>query len=389
MFFPLFFFLLPSFSSYCTLAVVDACVFSIDLTRIPSFSDSCCCNHGGRCTCSHKREHPHLDTVPESDSEDEVSTKTSSTKCDVRSRRRADTSRSDGSILSFDTNGHHKPTHKLIKTSQKAAPYTLSRTNSLHNRSADNLSGMSYSTSPTDMYSSGSRDAAGRARRKSKSATGSPLMAPTSLAQLNGQLPPLDLSGIEYPPYVPNSADFFGSLSDHEQPMFSAGLSTSVDWSHYDGLEFASKAADFAPSNYSQPQSFGGFDFSGSEQLASLTTNTSNSGEASEVEDFLPSALDEFDTNSAFHDSAPGSTLNLSSAQAQLLASSELPDLDFAELKFMKAADNKYLPTPAGDESAMLNPAAAGAYSLDASEFLWDMQGLPSMVESTEYWDQQ
>ncbi len=171
--------------------------------------------------------------------------------------------------------------------------------------------------------------------------------------------------------------------------MFSAGLSTtSVDWSHYDGLEFASKAADFAPSNYSQPQSYGGFDFSGSEQLASLTTNTSNSGEASEAEDFLPNTLDEFDTQNGFRDSASGSALNLSAAQAQMLATSDLPDMDFGDLKFIKT-DNKYLPTPSGDDSAMLNPTGAGAFSLDTSEFLWDMHGLPSMADSADFWEQQ
>ncbi|KAH8884642.1 hypothetical protein GQ53DRAFT_786086 [Thozetella sp. PMI_491] len=362
-------------------------------TTLEGHRESCCCNHGGRCTCSHKKESQPLDTVPESDSEQEYEAtgKAKTERRDARTRRRADTTRSEGSILSFDSNGHHKPTHKLIKSSQRTGPYQLTRANSLQNRSADNLAGLPYSESPTDGSSNGFNDGA-RERRKSKSTAGSPLMTGSSLAQLNGQLPPLDLSAIEYPPYVPNSADFFGNLSDHEQPIFSAGLSTaSVDWSHYDGLEFASKTADFAPSNYSQPQSFGGFEFSGSEQLASLTTNTSNSGEVSEVEDFLPSTLDEFDTNPGFRDSAPGSTLNLNGTQAGMLDAGSLGDMDFNDLKFMKA-ESKFLPTAStlsGEDPTLLSTTAAGDFGLDASEFLWDINGLQSMADTTnDFWPQ-
>jgi hypothetical protein len=348
--------------------------------------DSCCCNHGGRCTCCHKKESHHLDTVPESDSETEAPVKAKGCTRDARARRRADTTKSEGSNLSFDSNGHHKPTHKLIKTSQKTGPYPLARANSTQHRSADNLSCMGYSESSTSGSSISYTDASTE-NRKVKSAAGSPLMTGSSLAQLNGQLAPLDLSGIEYPPYVPNSADFFGSLSDHEQPIFSAGLSTaaSVDWSHYDGLEFASKAADFAPSNYSQPQSFGGYDYNGSEPLASLTTNTSNSGEVSEVEDFLPSTLDEFDTNARFGDCT--NAMGVHNPQAGLMDTGNLGDLDFNELM---SAESKYLPSPSpllADDPSMLHAANGSEFTLDTSEFLWDMHGLPAMSEANaDFW---
>lgn len=123
-----------------------------------------------------------------------------------------------------------------------------------------------------------------------------------------GNLPPLDLSRIDYPPYVNNGTfDLFGSgfASDNDGPMFSAGLSArSVDWSHYDLGE--SNAESFTPSSYSQAgtQSFNGIvEFgSGSEQLPRLANTTSTSGEVSEVEDFLPGGdgdLDGFGTGSS------------------------------------------------------------------------------------------
>jgi hypothetical protein len=118
-------------------------------------------------------------------------------------------------------------------------------------------------------------------------------MSGSGFPQLNGNLPPLDLSSIEYPSYVNNSFDLFGSglPSDHDAPIYSAGLSAaSVDWSHYDLGEM--KGDSFTPSSYSQAgaQSFSGmFDFgSGSEQLPTLANTTSTSGEVSEVEDFMP-----------------------------------------------------------------------------------------------------
>lgn len=117
-----------------------------------------------------------------------------------------------------------------------------------------------------------------------KSEHGSPVTGPSSLDQLNSQLPPLDLSTLEsYPDFgFQLSLDSYGLLQDIDQPIFSAGLSaTSIDWSHYDGLDFNSD--NFAASAFSQAPSFTGFDFSSIEHPALTTTSTS--GEISEVED--------------------------------------------------------------------------------------------------------
>lgn len=366
---------------------------------IEGHRDSCCCNHGGRCTCAFKKE-IHLDTVRESDSDKDNATNAKSAKGGIRNRRRANTIHSGG-MLSFDENGHRKPTFKHAKASQKCGPYQLNRVSSLHGLHSASPSESRSSKSPISISSTPDR-------RKSKSEAASPLMTgSSSFAQLNGQLPPLDLSAIEYPTWTPNSYDYAGNLSDHEQPMFSAGLSaTSVDWSHYDGLDFANKAVEFAPSSYSQPQSFGGFEFNGCEQPPTLTTNTSTAGEASELDDLPSHNFEDFEKNGSFRTSANSSGFNISQMHTNMLGRTDLTTISYDEFKLMKAG-TKFLPTPAslaGDE-AILAPTSAGTmgnFSLeveDTAAALWmgDYHGLPGMPAMTEspdssmpsFWDAQ
>lgn len=201
----------------------------------------------------------------------------------------------------FDEHGNHKPAHRNNRISQKCGPYQLNRVNSAHSVSSmasDSLMQKGH----RDIPISRARAASTREQRRVKSETASPLMRGSAGFQnLAGNLPPLDLSGIEYPPYMPNGTfDLFGSgfNSETEAPMYSAGLSTaSVDWSHYDLSDM--KGESFTPSSYSQAgtQSFNGlFDFgSGSEQLPHLANTTSTSGEVSEVEDFLPGVDSEYE----------------------------------------------------------------------------------------------
>ncbi|KAK4234472.1 hypothetical protein C8A03DRAFT_18631 [Achaetomium macrosporum] len=371
---------------------------------VEGHKESCCCNHGGRCTCSVKRE-PKLDTVPESDSDEAAASQSKSSKASSRARRRAHTTSSDAA-LSFDANGHHKPTYKHAKASQKCGPYQLNRVHSmtsassLKNRSMDDLFGAGASGDSSSATGGGISEGVAQAQRRVKSEATSPLLEPSSsFAQLNGQLPPLDLSGIKYPPYIPNSADFFGALSDYEQPMFSAGLSAaSVDWSNFEGLELASKTADFAPSSYSQPQSYGGFEFPGSE-MPTMTTTTSTSGEVSEVEDFLSNSLDDFDT---FQSSGPVGGYSLGQTQVDMLGSTDFGALDFEDFNFMKKDPSKFLPTSApmpADDPTLLTTSAPGFSTLTALDedpaFWMSDYGMPNQTESpTEssmpsFWDGQ
>ncbi|KAK4172065.1 hypothetical protein QBC36DRAFT_294735 [Triangularia setosa] len=356
---------------------------------VEGHKESCCCNHGGRCTCCHKKEPPRLDTVPESDSDSAAASQTKSSKLSSRVRRRANTTNSDG-MLAFDVNGHHKPTYKHSKASQKCGPYQLSRVNSMH--STGSLGDHSLDGFLGDVEGRGTTSATGSISgdsmppsQHSRSEAASPLMTgSSSFAHLNGQLPPLDLSQIKFQPYVPNHAEFFGNMSDHEQPIFSAGLSAaSVDWNNYEGLEFARENNhDFAPSSYSQPQSYGGFDFGGSEQLT-MTTTTSNSGEVSEVEDFLTNPLDDFDTFRS-----PFPTGGFLGHTHSMMGSADLGSLEFDELGFMKKINAKSMnatSSMAGDDPTLLAGAASGfgGFALEDDAF-WmnEYHGLPNMTDS-------
>ncbi|PHH86621.1 hypothetical protein CDD83_9976 [Cordyceps sp. RAO-2017] len=269
---------------------------------VEGHKETCCCNHGGRCTCCHKKE-PSLDTVPESDSDRETPSQPTAARPKVAARRRrANTVHSDG-VMSFDQNGHHKPTAKHNRAAQKCGPYQLNRVNSSASTSSLGASSEGMAVQTGSGNQSPSRAAPSHEGRRVKSETASPLMAASGFPQLSAALPPLDLSRIEYPSsYVGNGTfEMFGSSgipSEHDAPMYSAGLSAaSVDWSHYDlGGESRS---EFAPSSYSQAgaQSFNGlFDFgSGSEQLPRLANTTSTSGDVSEVEDLMGNGDGDFD----------------------------------------------------------------------------------------------
>jgi hypothetical protein len=255
------------------------------------------------------------------------------------------------------------------------------------NRSVENLGGESRPREST-----GARPTGTRQQRRVKSETASPLMGSSSgFQQLNGQLPPLDLSAIEYTPYnlASSTFDLFGSgfSSDHEGPMFSAGLSAaSVDWSHYD-LDL--KGDNFAPSSYSQggAQSFNGlFDFpNGSEHAPTLAGTTSTSGEVSEVEDNFLTGDVEFDGFST--------SQNPFMRPSHMLANNG--NLEYE--RYIKSATNKFLPVPASLDDG--GPIAGGSFSLvEDDPAFWAAsynEGIPSVAESpdglpsTSFWDGQ
>jgi hypothetical protein len=231
-----------------------------------------------------------LDPVPESDSDGASS---SSAPTNDRRRPRALTAQSENGLTIF-TNGHHKPVHKHNNMAHKCGlPYVVPRAHSIHGASPSGLANRSVDNLPhtntidalhSDSHIKDSMVSAQQEQRMVKSEHGSPLLSPASnLDQLNGMLPPLDLSNLSGDYNFMQNLDGFSAIPDHEPPMFSAGLSsTSIDWSHYDGLDFNSDS--FAASSYSQAPSFTGFDFSSIDQPALTTTSTS--GEISEVEDF-------------------------------------------------------------------------------------------------------
>ncbi|ODA82195.1 hypothetical protein RJ55_00701 [Drechmeria coniospora] len=263
-------------------------------------NETCCCNHGGRCTCSLKKE-ASLDTVPESDSDLEALLLSGASKPKLNARRRrANTVHSDGA-LALSRNGHHKPMgSKHNRAAQKCGPYQISRVNSA--ASTGSLVAAAESLPYADVEGRPrSNTTLAHEQRRVKSETASPLMSGSAFPQLHaGALPPLDMSRIDYVSCLGGGTfEMFSGLPPEPEggPIYSAGLSaTPVDWSHYD---LARTKGDFAPSSYSQAgaRSFNGLlDFgSGSEQLPRLANTTSTSGEVSEVEDLMGNGDGDFD----------------------------------------------------------------------------------------------
>jgi hypothetical protein len=297
--------------------------------------------------------------------------------------------------LTFDENGHHKPTYKHARAHETCGPYQLNRPHPLHgasgltNRSVDNL--LQFGGFEDDGGSSSPASSSGAVhdQRKTRSETASPLMTGTSkLPPPPGTVPPLDILAVDCPDYVASPFDFYGNMSDNEQPLFSAGLSASSDdWSNSEGLDFSNKVADaFTPSSYGQPQSLGGLECHG---LPTMTATTSNSGDLSEPEDFLPAgASDTLDFDSALRNSTTSTGYDLAQVHAELLASTNLTAVDWEQLKLMKEAD-KYLPTPVSltaDEPDLLptNIGSSTVFPLPEEEpVFWMMPdgGMPSIWE--------
>jgi hypothetical protein len=207
---------------------------------------------------------------------------------------------------------------------------------SLTARSVDNL--VHYGKTTGRSQTATSLSSSDLEARLVKSEQTSPLIGGTSsFQQLNGQLPPLDLSNIQYPEYRP-SFDLFGSngLSDPEAPIFSAGLSAaSVDWTQYDGLERTQydgldlNGDSLASSSFDPIQAYARYDLASSVE----PTLTSNSGDVSETEDFASAFND--NPLDGFRSGAPGSYLSMPES---LVTSNDLSNLDFDQFKGTAAA---------------------------------------------------
>ncbi|QSZ35945.1 hypothetical protein DSL72_007067 [Monilinia vaccinii-corymbosi] len=324
-------------------------------------ADTCCCSHGARCSCALKND--HLPPVPESDSDQTPSMPVPISK----SRRpRAHTAQSESTLTIF-TNGHHKPVHKNNNMAHKCGlPYTVPRAHSIHGQSSSSLANRSVDNLPhTNTVDSLHRESqikdsivsAQQEQRMVKSEHASPQVSPTTNYQpSNNQLPPLDLTNTANDYNNLYQFDAYGSaIPDLDQPIFSAGISSaSIDWSHYDGLDFNND--NFAASSYSQAASFNGFDFSSMDQPALTTTSTS--GEQSEVEDFIgvpdtsrPALMNnqygsELDASEfggeidRYRLSTASSYIDMT--QMQMLASNDIDNLGLEE--FMKGSPTGYLP---------------------------------------------
>lgn len=260
-------------------------------------------------------------------------------------------------MLSFDEHGHHKPVHKHTKASQKCGPYSLTRGASLNSASSSG----SLGSKPSDGIlheKDGGKPQMTMSCSASECADSGEASPSSSFQQLNGQLPPLDLSNIQYPEYS-SSFDMFTGVSDQE-PIFSAGLSAgSVDWTQYD-LEI--NGDSYAPSSFDQARSYSGFDPAGSTE----PTLASNSGDVSETEDFVSAFSDS--QIDGFSTSAIGSYLNIPQNQAAMLAGCDLGNLDYDQFKGTAAA-SKFLTTAT---TTSLDDCGS-AFPLVDDDALWNM----------------
>ncbi|KAL8715752.1 MAG: hypothetical protein Q9220_000419 [cf. Caloplaca sp. 1 TL-2023] len=249
---------------------------------------TCCCSHGGRCTCALKKE--YLEAVPE------AGLPTPSTTSLMARKPRLQATNSESSLTHF-TNGHHKPVHKHNDAHTKVGapykipiPHSISGNQDIAAKSSDSLPlapSVDYTPSPLhDSISSAQQEV-----RQVKSEHGSPKPRPLQrFSGLESPLPPLDLS---YPPYVdamgsPLPDDYLGDfyprksydpyLTAHDDaPVLSPALSMpAVDWA---ALDLGVSAS------YSQPPSYASFDHS---HVGQPALTTSSSGEVSDMDEFVP-----------------------------------------------------------------------------------------------------
>jgi len=185
------------------------------------------------------------------------------------------------------------------------------------------------------------------------------------------------------------------------EPLYSAGLSAaSIDWSHYDGLDFNND--DFATSSYSQAASFTGFELSSNELQPALTT-TSTSGEISEVEDYPPHDQKASPTRPILIHNHYGSDISdfggeiegyrLSSAssyiglsQAQMLANGNVATIDVGSYpKGDEAFTNSGLPSTDYNENGktLLNFPGLSAEEEDSDVFWFG--NLPSNLTANNF----
>ncbi|EPE08008.1 copper fist dna binding domain-containing protein [Ophiostoma piceae UAMH 11346] len=405
--------------------------------------ESCCCNHGGDCSCAGFKN--ELDPVPEtasSGSEADVHTSscgsapTPTTTCAVPKspvrRSRANTSRSEGT-LTFDENGRHKPlTQKHAKAaSRKTLPYPTSRMSMTRSASHSHLNGYMLGTSFNDdedlddilsngntgsesgadealahnSSAAGASSAAGSSyipaqlsqqQRRSRSEADSPSFFASSFPLPNQMCSNLTLSMNGVGAYSTSSSTSFNPFSGDslDQPLFSAGINPpSVDWANL-GLDF-DRGFDAGSEGLADSLSFShnaAYDIENN--APTMTTGTS--GEVSEADDNFgpPDFEHEFETDFESHaDTASSMAFSrvnsgLHLSNPVLLGQTASLGGDSGELRHSKAG-NKFLPTPlagAGAGAVAVDDISNLTMFQDDDQHLWvnEYHGLPTMTESPE-----
>ena len=287
-----------------------------------SDTNTCCCGHGAKCTCSLKKE-PYLDPVPE-----DISQILHNQPREPLKSRGPNVNQHDSKPTIF-ANGHHKPVHKFNDAHNHCgAPYRVpSRSNSHHGhghreiaqRSTDSLPlpntrGAQLHESPLHNVTNASYPL-----RQARSEHNSPLLAPTSnpgLPPFQIEIPPLNPGAYSYSPFDAQSPSiqtgqhlpetipdnwFITHDEAHNNGPPSVPELAYIDWTKYGfGTNLDNQASmrsiygSLTPTMNSQMPSY----TASMEHLNQLTGSGFNtsSGEVSEVEDlpntpFRPSNL--------------------------------------------------------------------------------------------------
>lgn len=214
--------------------------------------ESCSCNYDGRCICAFNREQSQLDTVPESNF-DEDSNNSARPKTGSVHSLKANTV-SPHSLLTFGENGHHNPALKHADAPQMCGDYELNYEHSLHNMSSlGNSSINNHTHTDGGEFRSGSLAAYQSHQEQGQVTleTVTPELCKSNIStafqQLSTQLPLLGGPDIECP--ANTNSQLFGDLSDATQAMFGAELSTTnINWTNCDlsGLSSHNQAQDFS-----------------------------------------------------------------------------------------------------------------------------------------------
>lgn len=217
---------------------------------VEGHQSTCCCHHGAPCTCCHKKAQHRPESVPESDASKDADSKPAKL---ARRRRSKTSTQIPDAALTFDEHGHHKPTYKHTKASQKSGPYQLHRAHStqssvsigsigsigsISTRSLESLSMESFGNPFATESVTGISQMQDQHLTKSEGASplpdGLPVVTtaglPAALAPIQTNLQPLWTQpwGSSATP-----ADTLFSGSEEQDAIVSAGISPSGDFNYY------------------------------------------------------------------------------------------------------------------------------------------------------------
>lgn len=223
---------------------------------VEGHQSTCCCHHGAPCTCCHKKA-AHRAEAAAAES-DPAKTTTDAKPAKPTRRRRSKTNNTlPDTALTFDEHGHHKPTYKHTKASQKSGPYQLHRSHStqssISTRSPESLSLDSFGNAYSNDALAGLSQMPDQRLTKSETASplpdGLPVVTP---AGLPAALAPIqtDIQDAWSQPWGSASSqpDSLFTGAEEQDSIVSAGISPAADFNLYSWPAFDTSGYNFLDS---------------------------------------------------------------------------------------------------------------------------------------------